>query len=106
MRSKFRKYLINADETSDRVAGLSPNAPDWMTQRFEDGVALHRFRANTAVRDKLLHIVDWVNSLNSYATTPHDNPTDDLLATKVDDSSLAQVGDQEDKRKKKTKDPR
>lgn len=80
VRSKFRKYLINADETSDRVAGLSPNAPDWMAKRFEEGTPLHRFRPNPVVQQKLSHIIDWLNSLAAYATAEHKDPTDDLLA--------------------------
>lgn len=72
IRSKFRKYLINSDATSDRVAGLTPNAPDWMKKRYEEGIPLHRFRPNNTVNEELSHIVDFLNSLHSYATQKHD----------------------------------
>jgi hypothetical protein len=77
-RAKFRKFLINADQTSDLVAGLTPNAPSWMQQRFSEGTPLHRFRPDQQLRHDLTHIVDYLNSLHTYATQ---NQQDELGQT-------------------------
>lgn len=70
MRSKGRKYLVNCDDTSDRISGLSPNAPEYLQKRYEEGVPLHRFRANGEVENNLNHLGDWLNSLHHTANLP------------------------------------
>lgn len=63
LADRIRRFLVNFEGTADQINTLTPNAPEWMVKRFQDGVELYRFRPTQEISTRFEHLADWLNSL-------------------------------------------
>lgn len=85
LRERVRRYLINNETSASRITSLTPNAPDWLTTRFNEKVPLYRFSPQPALKGRLDHVADWLNSMATVSSTPQKGTKEQALAREAAD---------------------
>lgn len=93
--SAVRKFLINDERSNSRITTISSNAPEWLKKKHEQNKEENKpddfyyFHLDNNIKQRLGHVIDWLNSLYETSNTPIIN-TDPNFQAKQNLVKLAQ----------------
>ena len=79
LSNRIRTFAMNSDRENVPLATIPPGSPSWVADRIKQNQTIHSFVPSSEFNHEIDHIIDWLNSLNSYSQRVTEIPKEQHL---------------------------